>query len=142
MDSDDRSTPLELFNPLNEEFHFQLDVCADAENTKCEKFFYLGMNGLKQCWAPLRCFMNPPFSNISAWLYKARYEASRGALVVAILPNDSSTKWFHEYIWDKIKNEFRVPVRFPDKRYAFGDYTNSSKFAILIAIFGMENYVR
>lgn len=138
--SDERATPLELFNLLNDEFHFDIDVCAMQANAKLPNYFHIGQDGLKQDWAPKRCFMNPPFSELSVWLDKALRESIKGALVVCILPNDSSTKWFHEYIWDSKINFFRkeVNIRYPNKRYSFGEYSNTSKFAILIAIFGLK----
>ncbi len=79
--------------------------------------------------------MNPPYSNIPQWLRKARDESKDGATVVCILPVDSSTKWFHEYIWNNKTNQFKCEIRFPDKRYQFGNYSNSAKFATMIAIF-------
>lgn len=134
--SDERSTPDELFKLLDDEFHFDIDVCAMPNNAKLPNYFHCGCDGLKQDWAPKRCFCNPPFSELKYWLEKARTESIKGALVVMILPNDSSTKWFHEYIWDKIERKFRIPIILPDKRYSFGEYSNTSKFAVLIAIFG------
>lgn len=32
-------TPQDLFNMLDDEFHFDIDVCATSENAKCSKFF-------------------------------------------------------------------------------------------------------
>jgi len=32
--TDERSTPWELFNPINNEFHLNLDVCATIANSK------------------------------------------------------------------------------------------------------------
>ena len=42
------STPQDFFDKLNEEFHFELDVCALPENAKCEKYFTPEQDGLKQ----------------------------------------------------------------------------------------------
>src|SRR5579863_2647091 len=33
------ATPPEIFGPLNDEFHFDLDVCAQPWNAKCERYF-------------------------------------------------------------------------------------------------------
>ncbi len=33
------ATPQALFDKLNEEFHFELDVCATSENAKCKKYY-------------------------------------------------------------------------------------------------------
>ncbi len=32
---DDYETPDEVYDPLNDEFHFTIDVCADKDNHKC-----------------------------------------------------------------------------------------------------------
>lgn len=135
-DGDERETPQELFDELNAEFHFEIDVCALQDNFKCATWFHPTQNGLVQEWAPHVCFMNPPYSDIPNWLQKAKNESEKGAVVVCILPVDSSTKWFHKFIWDKETGQFRCRVRFPDKRYSFGKYSNSAKFATMIAIFG------
>ena len=37
--SDDWSTPQDLFDRLDSEFHFDLDPCATAENSKCDSFY-------------------------------------------------------------------------------------------------------
>ena len=138
--TDERETPLELFEPLHAEFNFDVDVAAMYNNTKLPKYFHIGDSGLKQEWAPMRCFMNPPYSEIPRWLDKATVEMNKGALIVAILPIDSSTRWFHNYIWDESKNNWRngIKVRFPSKRFKFDKYANSAKFATMIAIMNHE----
>ena len=32
-------TPIDFFNLINEEFNFNLDVCAEEETAKCKNFF-------------------------------------------------------------------------------------------------------
>lgn len=44
------ATPQHLFDELNEEFGFTLDVCATPENAKCDQFFTKEQDGLKQIW--------------------------------------------------------------------------------------------
>jgi len=48
--SSEWSTPPTLFQALDAEFHFTLDVCATADNAKCPKFFTLEQDGLKEDW--------------------------------------------------------------------------------------------
>lgn len=48
--TDQWATPQEVFDQLNQEFHFNLDPCADEQNHKCEKYFTAAENGLKQDW--------------------------------------------------------------------------------------------
>lgn len=62
--TDDRSTPNWFFDELDKEFHFNIDVCADERNRKCEKYFSIEMDGLRQEWAPYTCWMNPSYSEI------------------------------------------------------------------------------
>ena len=38
-DKEDWETPQDFFDSLNEEFHFNLDPCADPENAKLYLFF-------------------------------------------------------------------------------------------------------
>ena len=42
----------------------------------------------------LGVFVNPPYSNPSAWVMKAIEEARNGLPVVLLLKHDSSTEWF------------------------------------------------
>lgn len=68
-------TPQDFFDKLNEEFHFDLDVCALPENAKCERYFTPEQDGLSQEWRGT-CWMNPPYGRkIGAWVQKA-YETS------------------------------------------------------------------
>lgn len=48
--TDNWSTPQHVFDELNEEFHFNLDQCADNQNHKCDKFYTKEDNGLLQDW--------------------------------------------------------------------------------------------
>ena len=43
---EDWETPQDFFDKLDEEFHFDLDPCADAENAKCKEYFTKEENGL------------------------------------------------------------------------------------------------
>ena len=44
------STPDDLFERLNDEFHFTLDVCATDGMQKCDRYFNPQIDGLKQVW--------------------------------------------------------------------------------------------
>lgn len=74
-DTPEWSTPQAFFDKLNDEFHFETDVCANPENAKCEKFYTKEDDGLSINWTGV-CWMNPPYGKeISRWLRKA-YESS------------------------------------------------------------------
>ena len=61
-------TPKGLFDKLDTEFHFDIDVCALPSNAKCTYFFTPDQDGLKQKWEGV-CWMNPPYGRkIGAWM--------------------------------------------------------------------------
>ena len=69
------------YSRLNAMYAFDLDPCATAENTKCERIFTKKQSGLAQSWRGCRVFMNPPYgSEIGAWVEKA---AASGAFAKA-----------------------------------------------------------
>jgi len=58
----DWETPQEFFDSINTVFDFNIDVCATAENTKCQKYYTPEIDGLKQPWhAHKTCWCNPPY---------------------------------------------------------------------------------
>jgi len=97
-------TPDFIFKPLDAEFHFTLDVCADENNTKTEKYFCINDDGLKQDWSKDICWMNPPYRQTKVWIEKAFCESKKGATVVCLVPSRTNTNWWHDYC---MKGEIR-----------------------------------
>ena len=107
-------TPQDLFDKVNAEFGFTLDVCALPENAKCEKFYSPAEDGLSQPWTGV-CWCNPPYGRqIGKWVRKAFFSSVEGATVVMLLPARTDTKWFHDYILH------RAEVRVLKGRLKFG----------------------
>lgn len=101
---DERGTPQDLFDRLNEKYHFELDVAASPLNHKCDMWLGEGglvYNALETDWHPFRCWMNPPYSVLGAFLNKASHTGKYGGFVVGLLPVRSDTKAWHETIWDR-----------------------------------------
>ncbi len=48
--TDSWATPTDFFRELDEEFHFNLDPCADEYNHKCDRYFTVKEDGLSQEW--------------------------------------------------------------------------------------------
>ena len=48
--SDEWATPEKIYAELDAEFHFDLDPCATAENSKCKRYFDKRTNGLSKNW--------------------------------------------------------------------------------------------
>lgn len=64
--TDQWSTPQDFYQSLDDEFHFDLDPCADATNYKCDTYFTKEEDGLLQDWGGHRVFCNPPMAKQSA----------------------------------------------------------------------------
>jgi phage N-6-adenine-methyltransferase len=99
---DDRGTPPELFDPLNERFAFSIDVAALAHNAKCERYYTPEQDGLTRSWAGERVWCNPPYSSIEPWLEKAWQEwkrPKRPELIVMLLPaNRTEQGWWQRHV--------------------------------------------
>lgn len=129
--TDEWETPQELFDKLNKEFNFELDVCATKENAKCKEYYSKGENGLKQRWSKVN-WMNPPYGReIGNWIFKALKESQEGNKTVALLPARTDTKWFHDFIYNRIF----VDIRFLKGRLKFSNSKNSAPFPSMIVIF-------
>ena len=105
-------TPPEIFEPLDAEFKFDLDVCAIAENAKCDIFFSPEDNGLERAWKGT-CWMNPPFGReMKNWVKKAYLEWKNGCTVVALLPARTNTAWWHDWVMKGEQRFIRGEVKF------------------------------
>ena len=69
--SDEWSTPQEIYEALDNEFNFNLDPCSSDDNHKCDNYYTIEDNGLSKNCGGYRVFCNPPYSNISDWVKKA-----------------------------------------------------------------------
>lgn len=130
--SNEWSTPQDFFDNLNNEFNFTLDPCATKENRKCEKYFSIEQDGLKQDWSNNIVFCNPPYGKeICKWVEKCYMESKKdNTTVVLLIPARTDTKYFHEYIYNKVKE-----IRFIKGRLKFGNQSNSAPFPSMLVIF-------
>ena len=86
-------TPDSLFNALEKEFRFTLDVCCLPENAKCSQFFTPDDDGLLQNWHGV-VWCNPPYGNrIGDWVEKAYREAHNCVTTVMLLPVRTDTRF-------------------------------------------------
>lgn len=60
--NDDWGTPQALYDALDREFGFDVDLCADETNHKHTVYFDRTTDALSQDWTAFRaCFLNPPY---------------------------------------------------------------------------------
>ncbi len=126
------ATPQDFFDKLDQEFHFNFDVCATVENAKCKKFYTEADDSLNNYWhaEPVQTiWMNPPYGReIGKWVKKAYETSLMGDTVVCLLPARTDTAWWHDYC---MKGE----IRFIRGRLKFGGQKNSAPFPSAVVIF-------
>ena len=121
-------TPQDFFDRWNEQYHFDLDVCATHENAKCSRYFTKEQNGLEEEWKG-NCWMNPPYGKeIREWMRKAYESMMEGATVVCLVPARTDTAWWHEYA-------MKDKITFIRGRMKFGGQKNSAPFPSAIVVF-------
>lgn len=107
----DRTTPINLFNKINQEFNFEFDLAASQENALCSKFFTQSDDGLKQKWNGV-CWLNPPYGDKSSkmvdWIKKAYNDTQNNPnlVIVMLIPARTNTKWFHQYCMKSAELKF------------------------------------
>jgi phage N-6-adenine-methyltransferase len=122
------ATPQAFFDKYNEIYKFDIDVCAIAENAKCQKYFTPKENGLSQEWTG-NCWMNPPYGReIKKWVKKAYESSLDGATVVCLLPARTDTAWWHDYC-------INGKIEFIRGRLKFGNAKTSAPFPSAVVTF-------
>lgn len=132
-------TPQFAYAYANEKFNFSIDLCADAESSKCHMFFDETIDGLKQDWHKYgnSGWCNPPYSNVKPWLEKAYRESFEGFTTVFLLPTPNGEDAYRDLVFGYAAQiefingrlSFIAPEDFtvkgkkgkPDKHYKKGD---------------------
>lgn len=122
------ATPQDLFDKLNAEFRFNVDVCATPQNAKCGLYFTKEQDGLTEDWRGV-CWMNPPYGRgIAEWMAKAYRSSTEGAVVVCLVPARTDTAWWHDYA---VKGE----IRFIRGRLKFNGHKWNAPFPSAVVVF-------
>jgi len=117
--TDHWSTPKDVYNALDAEFHFDHDPCP----------LYGAESGLTECWGKVN-FVNPPYSNIKQWVEHAWMNFNLlNKTVVMLIPSRTDTRWWHDYVMKATE------IRFIKGRLKFGGAKNSAPFPSCIVIF-------
>lgn len=133
---EDWATPQDFFDKLNEEFHFDLDPCADAENAKCKEYFTKEENGLLKDWgggvasSAIHHTAEHQRANGSGSVTKKRRSPER--LSLHLFRRELTQGFFHDYIYHKAE------IRFIKGRLKFGGCKDAAPFPSMVVIFGKE----
>lgn len=113
--SDHWSTPEDFKNSLGV---FDFDPCP----------LNATFDGLLLSWKG-RVFVNPPYSNIRAFIEKACVELAKGNCkeVVILVPSRTDTKWFHDLVI-----RYNFGIQFLKGRLKFGGSKNSAPFPSMV----------
>lgn len=127
--SDEWTTPRDLFDELDAEFHFDLDVASTDLNALCERHYTKDDDGLSQKWYG-SVWCNPPYGRaIGAWMEKAATSNS-GGVTVCLVPARTDTRWWHAWVVGHA-----TEVRFVRGRLKFGDSGSSAPFPSAVVIY-------
>lgn len=128
---DDWGTPQALFDELDREFAFTVDAAANADNTKCPRWFGPGSSdrddalaGKPWTYRKGAYWLNPPYSLAYDFVQRAAQEIKTMedcAIIAMLLPSRTDTKWFHQFVWDEYRHRCRpgVSIRFLRGRLKF-----------------------
>lgn len=138
-------TPPEVFEPLMREFNFDLDGAADCVTAQLDRYISptTRENALTMIdWPGSRIWLNPPYGRkLEPFVRKADHEASKGKLVVALIPFRCRAAWWHVCVVGRA-----VEVRCVRKRIKFirpdgtrGKFTGSCDSCLVIWDGGLVN---
>lgn len=127
---DDWETPQGIFDELNAEFNFDIDVAASRNNAKCKVYFDEEYTDtFNQIWSGV-CWLNPPYSrpenacnqnckkktcckrgyhleeykhgqiDFVRKAYNSVFVDKTADCVVMLIPSRTDTKIWSQYIWD------------------------------------------
>ena len=96
FDRDTYETPMNVFNYFNDQYDFDVDICAQDHTAKCANYLTKEQDALSKSWCfeGDRIWCNPPYSDIKPWIEKAIEAKSDGSLVVMLVMADQSVGWF------------------------------------------------
>lgn len=125
---DDWETPKDLYDALDREFSFDLDLAATAKNSKCWQYIddidkyetKPAIDGFAFC--------NPPYSKQRKFV---EFVLKHNLPTVFLLPARTDTKLFHEYLY----NKENIEIRFIKGRLRFSHSNTNAPFPSMIVIF-------
>lgn len=133
LDYERWQTPPEIWTPLNEEFHFDLDAAADATTHRTPAYLTDAL-AIGE-WPGKVIWCNPPYGRkLEPFVRRCAVEADKGKTVVALIPFRCRAAWWHEAVIDRA-----YEVRCVRKRIKFvrpdgtrGKFTGSCDSCVVV----------
>ena len=98
-------TPPEIFDPLMNEFNFDLDAAADTQTHRLPRYLAPGMSCLRDlAWPGKRIWMNPPYGRkLELFVRRAFREWAVQSfdpdfILVVLIPFRCRAAWWHECV--------------------------------------------
>jgi phage N-6-adenine-methyltransferase len=113
-DKNDFRTPKDFFEGVCAKYgEFQLDSAANLDNHLCKRYYTMQHSGLIHDWEAEQVWCNPPYDHPERWIKKAIFELEKKncTRVAMLLPVDTSTGWFHNYILERATEIYFVKGR-------------------------------
>ncbi len=108
--TDHWSTPKDVYDALDREFHFDFDPCPLGGFIGGT---HDGETGIGMAWGYSN-FVNPPYSDIKIWVEECYRHWQLGQTVVILIPSRTDTRWWHDYVMKATE------IRFIKGRLKFG----------------------
>jgi len=116
-------TPKNIWNNLQNEFNFTIDLCASDQNYLIKRYYTKEQNALVQNWDNEIGYCHPIFDvNIPKFIAKA---FKHNCFIVYLLPASTHAVYFHKYLWDGNSNK---PKKNIEIRFLEMDRKNGYKF--------------
>lgn len=108
---DEWVTPDYIFNPLNNQYHFDFDCCALQMNKKTASY---SNNFIDQVNEPINevCWMNPPFS-VARKMFRHFFKVIKTGVAIYRCDN------FETSIWQKVIFPNATWIFIPNKRVSY-----------------------
>lgn len=138
--SQEYGTPDELFLPLHEEFHFELDGCASKKYHKVSHYYSKEDDCFTKHWDKTT-WVNPEFKTVKKFVVKAYEDSEKFTCTIVVLVlSKTNTNWWRDYAFkakeilfvnQKITFEGQPQgLRFPASILVFSPHRGKTKFSV------------
>ncbi len=141
--SQEHETPNEIFKPLDNEFNFEIDLCATKENAKCPIYYTKKDDCFTKDWNKTS-WANIEFVRAKKYA-KRMFEHSKkfGSTLVMLCTVKSNTNWWRDYVMNSKEVRFingkvyfkgtknTQGLRFPCAIVVFSPHKGDTKFSVM-----------